>query len=442
MDEHPSDKTLESFLRGGLDPAEQRRVLEHLLRGCGRCARGIAPLAELALHPQRTPPVAGPEEEEKYDAAIERAYAAVRLHGRRAPQVKRQTVKALDTLSREGIDGLLRLKIGPAAIAEAGMARARELRHSDPDQMVSLTELAALSAFFLDGYPPESAADLQALTLAEHANALRIVHRYDAAEHHLMAAFRHAEAGTGDRWLSARLYDLLGSYRGSQYRYGEAVRAFKRVSTMYETLGDRHLSGRAQIAQGLYLGYDGAPVDAIRLLEKGARKIDPAREPELPKIAIHNRLLFLAEAGRFPDAMSLLMEQRDLLDNTWESKLLGIEGRVYAGLGHLDMSEGAFREGKARLLEAGDSAHAGLLALDLAALLLRQGRTAEGRAEAEKALAIFQDLEIEQEARRALNLLSDALQSKVATPSFVQRVVGFLRDVERRPWLQFKPAFE
>ena len=442
MDEHPSDKTLESFLRGGLDPAEQRRVLEHLLRGCGRCSRGIAPLAELALHPQRTPPVAGPEEEEKYDAAIERAYAAVRLHGRRAPQVKRQTAKALDTLSRNGIDGLLRLKIGPAAITEAGMAKARELRHSDPDQMVSLTELAALSAFFLDGYPPESAADLQALALAEHANALRIVHRYKDAEHHLMAAFEHAGKGTGDRWLSARLYDLLGSYRGSQYRYGEAVRAFKRVSSMYETLGDRHLSGRALIAQGFYTGLDGSPDDAIRLLDRGVRKIDPAREPELGGIAIHNRLLFLAEAGRFSEALSLLMEQRDLLGKTGASKLLGVEGRVYSGLGHLDIAEDFLRQAKARLLESEDPAHAGLASLDLAALLLRQGRTAEGRAEAEKALAIFQDIEIEQEARRALNLLSDALQSKVATPSFVQRVVVFLRDVERRPWLQFKPAFE
>lgn len=442
MDEHPSEKVLENFLRGGLDPAEQRRVLEHLLRGCGRCARGIAPLAELALRPQRTPPVAGPEAEEMYDAAIERAYAAVRLHGRRAPRVKRQTAKALDALSREGIDGLLRLDIDPAAISEAGMAKARELRHSDPDQMVSLTEFAALSAFFLDGYPPESAADLQALALAEHANALRIVHRYQDAEQHLMAAFEHAEKGSGDRWLSARLYDLLGSYRGSQYRYGEAVRAFKRVSRMYESLGDRHLAGRAMIAQGFYTGLDGSPDDAIRLLDKGARKIDPAREPELTGIAIHNRLLFLAEAGHFSEALSLLIEQRDLLGRTGGSKLLGVEGRVYAGMGHLDIAEDFLRQAKARLLEAEDSAHAGLATLDLAALLLRQGRTAEGRGQAEQALAIYRDLDIEHEARRALNLLGDALHSKVATPSFVQRVVGFLRDVERRPWLQFNPAFE
>lgn len=235
---------------------------------------------------------------------------------------------------------------------------------------------------------------------------------------------------------------VLGSYFGSRYRYDEAVQTFGDVAAMYKDLGDRHLQGRALIQQGLYLGYNGSPKQALGLLEEGARKIDPAREPELPGIALHNRLLFLADSGRFQEALSVLMEQRDLLDRSGGAKLLAIEGRIYAGLGHLDIAEDFLRQAKACLLEAGDPAHAGLASLDLSALLLRQGRTADGCAEAEQALAFYRDLEIEREARRALALLRDALRSELATSTFVQRVVEFLRGLERRPWLRFWPAFE
>lgn len=444
MDEYLTRVMLESFLRGDLSPAARRVVVERFLGGCDAWIRDIDPLLEVMRHLERPPPGAESEVEDRYGPAIDRAFAAVRMHGRRASRIKQQKARALDVLKREGIDGLLRLRISHAAICEASLERARELRQTDPGQMVELTKLAACSAHFVDkeGYPSEVAADLRARTLAEHANALRIVHRYADAERHLLDAFEHARDGTGDLGLFARLYDLLGSYFGSRYRYAEAIQVFEEVADMYEDVGDLHLQGRAQIQQGLYFGYGGSPARALRLLEEGTRKLDPARDPDLPGIALHNRLLFLAEAARFDDALSLLMEQRDFLEKVGGAKLLGIEGRIYAGLGHLDMAEAAFREGKARLLEGGDSAHAGLAALDLAALLLRQGRTGEGRAEAEQALAIYRDLEIERESRKALTLLRDALGSELATSAFVQRVVDFLRAVKHRPWLRFWPAFE
>jgi tetratricopeptide (TPR) repeat protein len=444
MSRHPSRLVLERFLRGELEAEERRSVVEHLLGGCRLCAQEMAPLAAVVLHPDRFPPVAGPDVEESYDGAIERALAAVRLHGERAPQVKREKAKALDALTRKGAKGLGRLKVGSAATIEAALARGRELRHTDPDQMVYLLGLAAFSAHFLEdeGYAPEQIADTQARTLGEYANALRIVHRYAEADRYLVTAFEQAQDGTGDPWLFARLIDLLGSLFGSKYKYANAVRAFGRLDKVYESLGDRHLAGRALINMGFYAGLGGFPEEALRLLEMGARKVDPAREPALVGIALHNRLLFLAECGEFRKALSLLIEQREILGKVGASKLLGIEGRIYAGLGHLDMAKAAFEEGKAQLLGAGDPAHAGLLALDLAALLLRQGRTSEGRAEAEQALSIYRDLQIEREARKALALLGDALRSELVTAAFVERVVDFLLRLEHRPWLRFNPAFE
>lgn len=442
MGEHPSQEVLERFLRGELDAAGQRPVVLHLLGGCPECIQGMAPLAPAVLQPERDPLVGGPELEESYHDAIDRAFAAVRFHGVRAARVKRDKAKALEGLRQGGLSGIPR-SAGRGGILEASLERARELSRSDPPQMIYLLGLVVATAGDLEeeGYDPREVADFQARAAGECANALRIHHLPFDAEKWLGRAFGLADEGTGDPWLYARLYDLTGSQRTSQHRYQEALQMLEHAYQQYKRLGDRHLAGRVLIKIGRAVGLMGHPKKALKLLDKGAAMIDKAREPELVEIARHNRLCFLVDCGRFEAALALLLAHREELAQIAGGKLTGIEGRIYEGLGHLDMAEDAFRSGKAQLLDAGDSAHAGILALDLAALLMSQGRMAEGRAEAEEALAIYKALRIEPEARKALALLADALRAELATAAFLQGVAAFLRRLKDRPWLRFTPAF-
>ncbi len=442
MGEHPSREVLERFLRGGLETAERRQVVEHLLGGCEECARGMAPLAAVVLHPDRAPLVGGPELEESYHGAVERAFAAVRLHGVRAPRVKRDKARALEGLRKKGLKGI------PAAgsragLLEAALERARELRRSDPSQAALLLGLAAMTAHDLvkEGYSAAQVADFQARAAGELANSLRIIHRPLDAERWLGKAFEHARNGTGDPWLDARLLDLLGSLEVSRYKYEEALAVLEQAHNRYTSLGDRHLAGKMLIQMGRASGLGGFPEQALALLDKGTSMIDGNREPQLVGIVLHNRLYFLADCGRFQAALTLLLAHREVISEVGGGKLIGIEGRIYAGLKHFDMAEDAFRQGKLQLLEAGDPAHAGILALDLAALLMQQGRTAEGRAEAEQALATYRTLEIEPEARKALSLLAEALRSELVTAAFLEGVVTFLRRLEHQPWLRFTPGF-
>lgn len=444
MSEHPSPLELERFLRGELGSAELRSVVAHFLQRCESCAAEAGPLAHIVLDPERMPPAVSPAAEEAYDHAIERAFAMVRLHGVRARMIQREAARVRRALAHDGLRGLNRLRVSPVAVLEGAIARARELRLSNPGEMVQLLEVAVLNAHALDGagYSAEQVHDLQARALAEHANGLRIVHDCAGAERLLALAFEHAMEGTGDPCLMARLFDLLGSLFGARYRYEAAAHVLQKARELYEAAGDRHLTGRALISIGFYTGLNGDFEEALPLLEQGARLVDPLREPDLVAVAIHNRVFFLTECGRFQEGLALLLEHRPALEQLDRPKLLGIEARLLVGLGHTDAAEAVLQETKTRLLEREDLAHMALACLDLAALLLRQGRTAEGRAEAEQALRIYQDLELDTEARRALTLLEEALRAELVTATFVQGVVEFLRRRERQPWTRFVPAFE
>jgi tetratricopeptide (TPR) repeat protein len=440
--EHPSEEMLERFLRGELGPAARQPVVLHLLGGCPDCIRGMAPLAPVVLQPERDPLVGGPELEESYHDAIDRAFAAVRFHGVRAARVKRDKARTLEGLRKSGLLGIP-WNGSRAGNLEAALERARELSRSDPAQMVYLLGLVVLTAGDLeeDGYEPREVADFQARAAGECANALRINHLPFDAEKWLGRAFALADEGTGDPLLYARLYDLAGSQRIAQHRYQEALQMLEHAFHQYKRLGDRHLAGRVLIKIGRAAGLMGHPKKALKLLDRGAAMINKAREPELVGVVVHNQVCFLTDSQRFEKALSLLTLNRALLWEIAGPKLLGIEARILNGLGHFDMAEDTLKEAKALLQEAGDSVHTGLACLDLSALLMAQGRMAEGRAEAEEALAIYKTLRIEPEARKALALVADALRAELATAAFLQSVVTFLRRLEHQPWLRFSPAF-
>lgn len=83
---------------------------------------------------------------------------------------------------------------------------------------------------------------------------------------------------------------------------------------------------------------------------------------------------------------------------------------------------------------------AALVALELAALWLRQGRAAEVRELAEEMYEIFEDLGIELEAARALRFVREASRLQAITVSMIERVRGFLERLPWHPGLRFEPA--
>jgi hypothetical protein len=75
--------------------------------------------------------------------------------------------------------------------------------------------------------------------------------------------------------------------------------------------------------------------------------------------------------------------------------------------------------------------------MDLAVLLLKQGRTAEVKSLANEMLRIFQAQNVEREALAALRLFCNSAQRETATIELARRLVKFLHRAQHDPELRF-----
>jgi hypothetical protein len=314
-------------------------------------------------------------------------------------------------------------------LCESLLARSQACRHHDPEQMVLLAERAAAIAADLDpfAYGPELTADLRARCLAELGNAHRVAEDPEAAERALRSATEESARGTRDPLLLARIMDLTASLRGAQRRFGEAQELLDAVYRLYESHGDRHNAGRALISKGLFKGYDNDPEEAVRLLSTGLTLIHQASDPKLVISAVHNLIAFLTDCERFREARNLLRLARPYYaegDRLNQVKLRWVEGRIAAGLGRFRRAEQTLLRARRELEAAGMHFHAALVSLDLAAVWLSRGKTAETRALVEELVATFQARRIPREALAALVLLKESFDRERSEPLELLRAVA------------------
>lgn len=445
MKRHPAPEALEAFLLGSLRGEESRDVVAHLLEGCATCAIQVQPVLEGLLSRPELKEVP-PAELSKYDGPVDRAIESVILHGAKVKKRKEQTQKILNLLRKKGLLGVLAFRYDPFSHFQALLLYARELRHSDPQKMVEVAFHATWAARRLGahGFSDERVADFKAEAQGEWANAFRVANRLVEAEATLGKAFQLAALGTGSLRLWLRLKDLRASLLSTQHRYAEAIESLEEVQALNHLLGDQHGVGRALISKGLYTGYAGHPEEALRLLDEGRRMIDPAREPDLERFALQNGALVLVQLGRFQEAAAFIERNASTLRSGGRLELYrlrGIEGLIFGGLGLLDLAEQSFRAAKDGFTEIGVRGHAALASLELATIVMRQGRTGEATDLAAHALQVFTTLQIRDEQLEALCILAEALQSDLLTAGLLESVVEFLRRSEHDPKARYSPRF-
>lgn len=437
MSDHIVPAVLSRFFQGEASKEEARAVVAHLLSGCPLCLRET-PAAPLAPEPVPA---------DSYDHAIQRAFAAVGLHGPRAPWVQGEARRLLARFESRPPDAGAVQREDPVAALEALLTRSWSLRHGDPPGMVHHAWLAVGAARRIrDGYDEQQRADFHARALGELANALRVADELDQAGQALDAAGEVYATGTRSPEIGLRLQDVRASLLGARDLFPEACAAFAEAHRGYLALGDRHGAARALLGRGFYTGREGDTVEACRLFDEALALLDESREPHLRVIALHNKLLFLVEAGRLSQALAFLVKHRDWL---WEAggpvdrtKLRGIEGRIHAGLGHSKVAETAFRETKRGFAGAGMAGHEALITLDLASAVMRQGRTREAGDLALEALQVFDRLKLRDRVAEALLLLGEALRAGLLTAGLLESVADFIRRAEHDRKARYQPRFE
>jgi tetratricopeptide (TPR) repeat protein len=429
---HPTSSALEAFLYGRLPAAARRAVVVHLLRGCQTCKDAMASLAAALSAPSFGEEDDGWRYEFAFRRAMRRVFSA------------RRDVLAVESARSAAPASLLLMPARPRwhhdrsqfRRCEDALDETRRLGRSDPEGMLALAIANASFAEHLDpeAFSPGTAHDLRARAYAELGNARRIVNDFPNAEADFFRALRCAKAGTGNPMIRAEILWLAASLYRAARSFETASLLLDQAYEIYLRSGERHLAGRTLISQGIARAYAGRTLDAAESLQNGLRLADRERDPALFLAGAHNLIRLLIDEGHFADAREsirlyagLYRQHGALFDRL---RLRWLEGLIAAGLGEPAEAEVAFLEARAGFAEHRLAYVEALISLDLAALWLTQGRTAEIGALLAEVLGTFRALGIRREAIAVLLMLEEAAQAERLTASLVTSAAARLQKLE------------
>jgi hypothetical protein len=441
---HPRPAELERFLLGELTPTEAARVVAHLLIGCADCRLVMEPLATVVFTPDMAPEPSADSEHHEYDFPLFRAFAAARRYvatrtsERAEAERDREDLPLREVPLPEPLDERAR-SARDWQRCEQMIVRCRELRRNGPEAMVAAASLAVGLAEGISSEVagPLALADLQARAFAERGNARRIADDLLGAEADLARALGRTAQGTGDPRLLARLMDLTASLRTDQRRFEEASQLLDWVYGIRRELGESHEAGRALISKSNAAAYALDLEEAVRLLSQGLALIDADREPGLVLAAVHNLLSHLVDSGKISEAQRVFRESWDLYAAYGglieQLKARWLEGRIELGLGKPAEAERAFLDVRNGFEQADLPYDMALVALDLSALWLEQGRNREIQVLLDETVKVFRVRGIRREAIAALLMLREAFVRERATSALLRTVAAELQRLEGQP---------
>lgn len=269
-------------------------------------------------------------------------------------------------------------------------------------------------------------------------NILRVRGKHDEAEAGLEEANRLWLAGSDPEGIldPGRLLDLEASLRRDQRRFAEAL------AKADEAFAASQHPGRVLVKKAFTQEVMGEYEPALETLQESEPLVEKEADARLSYQHKFNRAVLYTHLSRFAEAQALGEEVRAaamaLGDEIFLSRATWLRGRIAAGLG---------RPRDARsLLEDAQSEFAGrkmwfdvaLAHLELARLLLREGKTAEVKALAPQLAEVFKSRKIHREALAALRTFQEAVEQETATAELAGRVLRFLFRARHDPGLKLE----
>ncbi len=416
-DDHLSLETMAKWLAGRLEhESVLERIVPHLLERCPVCRECYEQIRQLKRE-------AGHEDEEV--GVFEWREAPELLQGLEDLPIVEQhrKVREDETFHTWGFCQLL-------------LQRSRESVSEEPARALTRAELAVEGSRHLGpSYDPDWVFDLRARAWAGLGNARRVLGELWSAE----AAFREAEdclalSTSGNTWAKAEVLDLKSSLRQDQGRFEESLDLVEHAYRFYREEDDARGAAKVLLNKSKLFREMGDLDRAIATLRETAPEIDAAGDSRLSATARYNLLCCLDEAGHHQEAWDLLPEVRDRFRDSARPldhvRLRWAEGGLAHELGRLEEAEAAYREVGEEFLRQAMFHNAALVGLDLARLLLEQGRSEELKALAVELVTAFEARGIQREATAALVLFQRACDEKRLTVEMVTRVAGLLRKAE------------
>lgn len=158
--------------------------------------------------------------------------------------------------------------------------------------------------------------------------------------------------------------------------------------------------------------------------------MDRHGEPRLWYQQRFNLAVNYCHLARYSEAARLVHQVRevatDLRDQIFLNRVTWLDGRLAAGMGQPKEALRLLRRAQGGFTALNMWYDVALALLEVAALLLDQGRTAEVKALIPGLAEVFRSREVHREALAALRLFEEATELETATAELARRVLRFL----------------
>jgi transcriptional regulator with XRE-family HTH domain len=348
-------------------------------------------------------------------------------------RLKKRTPAERQSLVKHG------LKFRTWALCERVAAESIKEAPNHPKKALELAELALLIA---ERLPAGQAWSLrvQGYAWAHVCNARRACNDLPGADEAIGRAWKLWEAGApGDPGLlnQAMLPWIEAALRRDQRRFSEAL---KRIDEAL-SIDARELRGEILLSKSAIFQILGNPEGSAAALAEATSWIDPVSQPRSAFGVQFNLLVDLCLLKRFeeaepglPGVQALAVRLGEELDLT---RVVWLNGKIAAGLKRPSDAEAAFEQARSVFRRRELPLNYAMVSLELAVLLLEQGRIAEVKSLAEGMLQIFRTQKVEREALAALRLFCDSAQQETATVELARQVVKFLHRAQHDSELSF-----
>ncbi len=372
------------------------------------------------------------------------------LTRRQQEQRARETVAILEALPGHAarlaaVRGSALAGLDPALV-ELLLAAGREKIHDSPVAALEAAELAAEVAPRLpeETYGARFCRDRLAEARAHQANALRAAGDLHGAEAVMAEAAALLESSADDL-LRAEVASFAASLAKDEGRWSEARSQLDLAEALCASVSahpeflTRVRLNRADV------DYCAGDLDtAVVQARANLAALDETTPPSLRFIVHHNLACYLCDAGELEEAQQLLAAAEPLYlahpDRSFRLRRDWLRGRIAMGLGDTAAAEASLRAARDGFLEAGLGYDAALVALDLAVLLLEQGRTADVREIAVWATALFEAQDIHREALASLSLFRQAALQDLVTVQEIRRVARQLCELRHQSAIRSEVA--
>lgn len=281
---------------------------------------------------------------------------------------------------------------------------------------------------------------IQGAIAAVGANALRVEGKVKSARTAFGPAQELWDAGS-DPWNlldPALLLDLEASLCRDERRFPRALALLDRALPLSRS------RARILINKATVLDIMGNHEGAVEALLEAAPLLDRQKDPRLWYQQRFNLAANYAHLRRHSAATGLLEGVREAVlevgDKILLIRLKWLEGRLAAGLGRREEALRLLGEAQQEFADLKMWYDVALALLEVAALLLEEGRTAEVKELAQILAKVFESQDIHREALAALRLFQEAAEREEATAAFARRVLSFLFRARHDEGLKFRPS--